>query len=179
MSETGAMTAVERGNAMHICMQRLDIARLRGLGPNEMEIEIEAQLDNMTGYGMLTPAARGAISANAVARFFLSDLGQRALRAGDLRREWTFILKKSAREATGADSDERMLVQGAIDMCFVEEGSWVLVDYKTDSRLSAETIKERYKPQLDLYAEALSRLTGREVSAMYICFLRGGEVIEV
>jgi ATP-dependent helicase/nuclease subunit A len=85
----------------------------------------------------------------------------------------------SVREAMSADSDERMLVQGAIDMCFIEDGAWVLVDYKTDSRLNEEAIAGRYKPQLELYAEALRRLTGLEVSAVYICFLRSGEIVEM
>ena len=46
----------------------------------------------------------------------------------------------------------------------------VLVDYKTDFVLAGEerTLIERYQIQLDSYAEALERMTGRKVGRKVI-----------
>ena len=50
----------------------------------------------------------------------------------------------------------------------------VLVDYKTDRVDRLETLAERYHVQLEAYAEALTRATGREVSEKIIwSFARG------
>ena len=109
--------------------------------------------------------------------FFTDGPGARLLRADTVRREWMFTLKMSAREALGADSDEYVLVQGAIDCCFVEDGQWVLLDYKTDRTDDEAELKRRYEPQLRLYARALETLTGRPVKETLICLLRVGRTI--
>ena len=50
------------------------------------------------------------------------------------------------------------LMEGIIDLAFVEDGSWVIVDFKTDADISA--VRDQYKRQLQWYAGALRRLTG-------------------
>ena len=99
------------------------------------------------------------------------------LRAKTLRREWMFTLSLTAREALGADSEEPVLVQGAIDCCFLEDGQWVLLDYKTDRADDGEALRRRYEPQLALYARALFAITGVPVKEALICLLRTGGVI--
>ena len=54
--------------------------------------------------------------------------------------------------------EETVLVQGIIDAYFVEDGEIVLVDYKTDRVNEAHELVDRYKTQLDLYADALGRI---------------------
>jgi ATP-dependent helicase/nuclease subunit A len=50
------------------------------------------------------------------------------------------------------------LMEGIIDLAFVENGAWVIVDFKTDADMSA--VRNQYNRQLQWYASALSRLTG-------------------
>jgi ATP-dependent exoDNAse (exonuclease V) beta subunit len=50
------------------------------------------------------------------------------------------------------------LMEGIIDLAFVEDGGWVIVDFKTDADISAA--QAQYQRQLQWYASALSRLTG-------------------
>ena len=74
---------------------------------------------------------------------------------------------------------EMVVVQGAIDLCFLEENAFVLVDYKTD-RVTKETLPQRieaYRSQLETYARALSDLTGYPVKEKYLCFLNSGCVL--
>ena len=54
--------------------------------------------------------------------------------------------------------DGGRLMEGIIDLAFVENGAWVIVDFKTDADISA--VRNQYNRQLQWYASALSRLTG-------------------
>ncbi len=60
---------------------------------------------------------------------------------------------------------------------FVEDDQWVLVDYKTDRVKSGDELIRRYKIQMDLYKEALERLTNMPVKASYIYSFRLHEAV--
>lgn len=53
---------------------------------------------------------------------------------------------------------EGVFIQGVIDALFDEEDGLVLLDYKTDWVDDGTELIERYKVQLDLYAEAVERI---------------------
>jgi hypothetical protein len=57
------------------------------------------------------------------------------------------------------------LLRGVIDLVFVEERGWVVVDYKTDRVLPAAipALTEHYSPQVRTYARIWQAITGREV----------------
>lgn len=68
----------------------------------------------------------------------------------------------------GSDSPEPVILQGIIDAFFIEDGEIVLVDYKSDHVREAETLIGRYQKQLELYAEALEKITGLRVKEKLI-----------
>ena len=68
----------------------------------------------------------------------------------------------------GSDSSEPVILQGIIDAFFIEDGEIVLVDYKSDHVREAETLIGRYRKQLELYAEALEKITGLRVKEKLI-----------
>ena len=94
--------------------------------------------------------------------FFGSGLGKRALAADTLHREWAFNLR----------GDGQTLVQGVIDLCFLEADGWVLVDYKTDAARDVQAVLDRHRPQLALYQEALEELTGIPVAERLLWLVR-------
>ena len=55
--------------------------------------------------------------------------------------------------------EDGRLLEGVIDLAFVEQDRWVVVDFKSDSGDAA-----RYQRQLQWYLYALSKLTGREAA---------------
>ena len=93
--------------------------------------------------------------------------------------EAPFCLRVDAREAGVAESDEDIIVQGVIDMCFLEDGEWVVVDYKTDriDPKAANEAAQKYALQLGLYAKALNRITDQCVKQKYIYFLETNQAI--
>ena len=72
----------------------------------------------------------------------------------------------------GSDGD--MLVQGTIDCCFMEDGQWVLLDYKTNRTDDLEGVKNHYKRQLELYRYALEKITGLKVKDRILCLIAMG-----
>ena len=117
----------------------------------------------------LTLLQRESVRADWLCRFLESNLGQRARRAKVLHREWAFNYRLPGTEST--------LVQGVIDLCFEENGGWILADYKTDYYEEPLLLRERYAAQLQLYAQALAAITGRPVHEIWLFGLRRGDAI--
>ena len=65
-----------------------------------------------------------------------------------------------------------------IDLVFREKGGWVVVDYKTDVGTDPEFPGRRdsYRRQVELYADAWSRLTGDPVKERVLFFTAQGKV---
>ena len=103
--------------------------------------------------------------AEEALRFLDSETGRAILSGCRVLREKPFEIRM--------DEDGQMrLVQGVIDLCFLENGAWVLVDYKTDA--DAAGAIERHRPQLELYAQALAGITGRPVRERVLYLVRAG-----
>ena len=49
-------------------------------------------------------------------------------------------------------------MQGIMDVFWLEDDSIIVLDYKTDRVNEAQELVDRYKTQLDLYANALGRI---------------------
>ena len=201
MTEEG-MTGAEKGSAVHAAMQNLDYGRLREAAPVRLSLlggavpedgraalaslrrELTRQLDEMRARGVLTEKQREAVPEAMLARFFAGETGRRILAAEVLHREWPFNLRMEAEDALaeserGDYAGTMILVQGTIDLCFIEDGQWVLVDYKTDRSTDIEELKAHYRRQLALYATALLRITGIPVKQRLLCLLRRGMVLEL
>ena len=67
-----------------------------------------------------------------------------------------------------------------IDCYFEEQDEIVLLDYKTDYVPDgrSESLKDKYKLQIDYYTMALEQLTGKRVKGTYIYLFWNGEVLE-
>ncbi|WP_330405815.1 PD-(D/E)XK nuclease family protein [Clostridioides difficile] len=61
--------------------------------------------------------------------------------------------------------NESVMLRGIVDAYFEEDNQIVLVDYKTDfvNEENINQIIEKYKKQLDLYADIIETLTGKSV----------------
>jgi ATP-dependent exoDNAse (exonuclease V) beta subunit len=76
----------------------------------------------------------------------------RARRAERKHREYPVMLRVTT------ENDGGRLMEGIIDLAFVEDNAWVIVDFKTDADVSSHG--SQYQRQLQWYASALNRLTG-------------------
>ncbi len=164
--------AATRGTLMHRVLEHV------GLEPKS-ENDVKKLVEDMAERGLIDKSLETQVDAAAISRFLHSPLAKRARDASMLRQEQPFCLKLSAKEAGLNESEENVIVQGVIDMCFVENGSWIIVDYKTD-RVQPDEAQEaakKYSVQLSLYSKALSRITHIPVSQAFIYYLAVGEAV--
>ena len=119
--------------------------------------------------------------ADAIRDFAASPLFCRMAKAARVEREWSFLCPMPASALLAdTDSDEPILLQGVIDACFVEDGAWVLLDYKTD-RVTGDPNEyaKKHARQVALYAEALEKLSGLPVKERYIVLLGAKEAVSL
>lgn len=178
------MTGAERGTAYHRAMQLMNLGALTGLSGRALERAVAAQLDAMADGRLLADVQRAAVRPAKLARFLEGDVGLRLRGAAMVRREWPFNVMLRADEALTAEEagrfgGEELLVQGTIDCCFVEDGAWILLDYKTDRADDMDALRAHYEKQLHVYALALERITGLPVRQRLLCLLSTGETLEV
>ena len=180
----GRMTAAERGTAYHRAMQLIDLRALDGLDGRLLADAIRARLDEAVSRRLMTEAQREAVHPARLAEFLQSPVGQRLRRAETVKREWPFNALVRADEAlspaeAGRFAGEELLVQGTIDCCFIEDGAWILLDYKTDRSGDLDALRDHYRAQLSVYALALERITGIPVRQRLLCLLASNAVLEV
>jgi len=179
------MTGAERGTAYHRAMQLLDLVALKRLEGAALTRAVADQLDAAAERRLMTPVQREAVSPGVLSRFLSGDIGVRLRRAQMVRREWSFNVSLrvsealTAKETGGRFSDSPLLVQGTIDCCFIEDGQWVLLDYKTDRSEDMDALREHYRAQLGLYALALQRITGRPVKQRTLCLIAQDRTLQV
>ena len=165
-SEEDVLTGAQWGTLMHEAMQWLPLAQYT-------QASLTKELDALVTKGTFTEEERNLLSDTSLYKFFSSDLGKRLINAKRIEREMPFsMLFEGKRVYDTLEDGENLFLQGIIDTAFEEDGEWVLVDYKTDRVKSGEDLIKRYKIQMDLYKEALQRLTGMPVKACYIYSFR-------
>ena len=165
-SEEDVLTGAQWGTLMHEAMQWLPLVKYT-------QASLTKELDALVTKGTFTEEERNLLSDTSLYKFFSSDLGKRLINAKRIERELPFsMLFEGKRVYDTLEDGENLFLQGIIDTAFEEDGEWVLVDYKTDRVKSGEDLIKRYKIQMDLYKEALQRLTGMPVKACYIYSFR-------
>lgn len=165
------VTGAQWGTLMHEAMQWLPVKKYTQKSMTDM-------LDSLQAEGKFSDEERSLLSDRSLYGFFNSDLGQRLIASKRVERELPFsMLFDGNRVYPDVENGERLFLQGIIDTAFVEDGQWVLVDYKTDRVKSGDELIRRYKIQMDLYKEALERLTNMPVKASYIYSFRLHEAV--
>ncbi len=162
MGEKG-MTPAERGVALHEFMQFADF-RAALESP-------ERELDRLVEEAYLTGEQAQAVELQKVRAFLEGPLGQRILRSPHVEREQRFTamipasLAQPGREGT---EGETVILQGAVDCLFAEDGRLYIVDFKTDRVGTMEELWDRYAPQVRLYAAAMEEVCAMEVGGMIL-----------
>ena len=158
-----------RGTAMHRVLECFDFTS---------DVSVEKQLLSMLEHGRITKELYELVFIPSVKKFLKSATGRRMKEAalrGELYREKPFVMgftEDELREAgfeediynengivhnKGTDED-LTLIQGIIDVFWIEDDDIILLDYKTDSVKTPQELILRYETQMELYAKALNRV---------------------
>jgi ATP-dependent helicase/nuclease subunit A len=169
--ETPVNQGAQRGTAVHRVMECYRFAA---------EQTVSEQIQEMLDTQKLTPEMAELVLPSLIEKFVAGETGQRmkaAEAAGRLYREKPFVMGFTREELEqfgfGDDSDadgdgaaaggqdgsaDLTLIQGIIDVFWMEEDGIVLLDYKTDRVETPQQLVNRYAAQLALYGEALERI---------------------
>ena len=163
-SKTKKVTGAEIGSATHELMQRINLAK------NPTLETLEEALEQV----QVSSDVKSKINLGKILSFFDTALGQEILANQDkLYREQPFSMLKRDEK-----SQENFVVRGILDGYLLYNDKIALFDYKTDRYEHASQLVERYRGQLDLYAEALSRSYQIETVEKYLILL-GKDQVEV
>ena len=171
MSPLSGLSAAERGSLYHLALQHIPL-NVR------TEEEITAAVDELQQREIIGADERSLIDTALLWDFFKSSLGSRLCTAEKVYRELSFNYLVNAEHPVPGHEDLQpgMLIQGIIDLCFLETGQWVLVDYKSD-QADDKTILRRYREQLVLYRLALEQISGITVKQAFFWHLPSGHAI--
>ena len=178
--EQEKVSGAVRGSAFHRVMELLDFTYVfiesgqfekcpgdyetyrKRLDAERLKKRLEEFLQRETVSLHLTEEYAKAVSLPKILNFLEQELAYRMWRAqeqGLLYREQPFVLGIDAKRLDpDLPEGEKVLIQGIIDVFFIEDGEIVLLDYKTDVIDSLEALWNRYNVQIQYYEEALTKL---------------------
>lgn len=175
LQEKRSLSAAEIGSALHMVMRHLNMKT------SLSEEDIKKQIQELVIREIITKEQAQAVPVTDIYLFFQKELGIRLKNSIRVMRELPFTLALPADSMYSEEGlqEEKIIVQGTIDCLFEEKDGYVLVDYKTDlvARASKDKLRQRYKVQLDLYAQAVEIIMGYKLKEKIIYSFSLGESI--
>ena len=163
------------GNAIHAALQYL---RYDHCGS---EAEIRKEIDWLVENRFLTPEQGSLVNCEKLNHFFSSEIGRKLREGTPYLREFKFSILDAGQNYGDGLEGEQVLLQGVVDCALLEPDGITIIDFKTDNVSEAflDTTVLRYRPQVETYAEALSRIYEQPIKGKYLYFFRLDRFVEV
>lgn len=162
-SETAS--AVEKGTAHHRFLEYCDFAKARE--------DVKAEIERLYKRNFIDDVQKSVIDSAKLSALLHTEIFDRIIASSEVMREEQFFAKVSPSiiydEYKNVQADCSIILQGAVDLAFVEDNKLVIVDYKTDKVSNLQKLRDLYSKQLELYKAAMSQSTGLEVKECVIC----------
>lgn len=156
-------SGAQRGTAMHEFMQFCDFQNVEKNGAVD-------EAKRLCAAKMLETEQLSLLNIGKLEGFFKSKLYSEIKASPRVFREKRFSINESA-TLIGGEEGEELLVQGVIDLFFEnEDGTYTVVDYKTDYVGGDDEISliEHHRSQLNYYIRAVEKMTSGKVSRAVI-----------
>ncbi len=172
MTQDRRLKGAELGTLTHYLMQIIDF----WMEPTRAALD--GWIGKLVREGYLTVEEGASVNRQWMLGFLASPICGRIRTSERVIREGAFKLMIPAAEAGYASAGEggRILLQGIVDCMFMEDGAWVLLDYKTDHIESGKEagLAEKYGIQLQWYKRAIESTTGIPVKEKLLFVMRTG-----
>ena len=172
--EEQKITGAKKGTLVHMCMQRLnekvdyDLNKIKELIKDLLEKQI------------ITAKEAKAINPFKILEFTKTKIWQQVRKAKEVYKEKPFYINIPATEVYEEEVQEDILVQGVIDLYYIDENdNLILVDYKTDFVEIEDELVSKYSKQLEFYQRALEAALDKKVWKKYIYSVYLGKEIEI
>ena len=173
--QSKGLSSAERGTAMHKVMQMADYVRCK----TDLEAVLEELYENL----VLSETEFNSLDIDLFKTFFSSELCDRIIRSDFVKREMKFLTEFKAGELlediSEKSKNEEIIVQGAVDLLFAEDGGIVIVDFKSDRNKNENELINAYEKQLIIYAKACEKLLKMPVKELLIYSYSLGKTIKI
>ena len=147
------------------------------------EKDLENEISLLLEQKFISKVQADSLNRQRLRSFFESSLFERMCKSEKLLREQRFIIEIPAGRLDPNlppnVADEPIAIQGIADCIFFENGQPVIVDYKTDRVDNEKILKERYAPQLEIYAEAFEKILGCKVKQKLLYSFSLSKTLEI
>ena len=168
------ITAAQKGTLLHLVLQKLDLKKEYSLE------ELKEFVEGLYAKKIINNLQKENIDVNKIFKILSSKFFERVKDAKEIHKESPFYTYIPVKDIYGIESDEKVLVQGIIDLYYIDkDDKLVLLDYKTDYVSSKEELVEKYKVQLIIYKKALEESLKQEVKEVYIYSVYLNEEIQI
>ena len=149
----------EKGTAFHNFMEYCDLKNARN--------NCKSEAYNLRENGFLTERQIELLDFEKLESFLNGELIERVIKSEKFYREYLFTVKINAEDYNSEINDsfknQKIVMQGAVDLVFIENGEAVIVDYKTDRVKEITDLEKLYRKQVELYKSALEETTSLPV----------------
>ena len=159
------ITGADRGTLVHRALSLIPLDQIRA--SSSAGTAVHEALHDMMAQGIFTAMDLLHMDVDGIVRYLQSEIGMRMLESRHVRREWSFNLVM--------DEERGTLLQGVIDCAFIENDQWILMDYKTDRIMNEDAFRQRYALQVEWYARALEKITGKPVKEAWLYSISKGK----
>ncbi len=153
-NELKKATPSQKGTAMHIFLQYANF--------KNAEKNLESEIKRLVKNEFITKSQAKMLNKEKLKKFFFSYTYKLIKNADSIDREKSFLCEIDSNKIF-KNSNNKILVQGIIDLIIEKNKKIILIDYKTDE-LSEKSLVYKYKPQLYLYKLALEEFFKKPVA---------------
>ena len=163
------------GNAIHAVMQHIRYAACTDVDG------VRKEVIRLVDERRITAEQAEIVDCESICAFFATALGEKLRHAPNVLREFKFSILDDGSAYASELEGERILLQGVVDCALIEDDGITVVDFKTD-RVTDETVEAavaHYRPQVEAYAEALSRIFEKPVKKSLLYFFRLNRFVDM
>ena len=164
----------ERGVALHKAMQYIRYEACVD------EAGVRREVERMVAERFLTAEQGELVDCEKIGRFFATDIGKRLRSGKNVLREFKFSILDDGECFDKSLAGEKLLLQGVVDCALMDADGICVVDFKTDrvTETSIHQAAEEYRPQVEAYAQALSRIFEMPVKRSCLYFFSLEQFVE-
>lgn len=163
------------GNAIHAALQYIRYASCTDLE------SICADVMRMKQEQLISAEYAELVDCKQLLTFFQTPIGQKLIHGKNVLREFKFSILDKAEKYYSDAAGEEILLQGVVDCAIIEDDGIIVIDFKTDY-VTDETIAataQKYSTQVQVYAQALTRIYELPVKSAKLYFFRPGQFVDV
>jgi len=165
-------SSLENGTLQHKVMEYLSL--------NETKDEIQEKVLEMANLGIITFEEAKNVMVEGISNLLENKEFKELLNnANKIMKEREFYMQLPASYLNkDAFIEDKVVVQGIVDLCLNSDNGLVIIDYKTGNLANKDSL-EKYANQINLYAKAMEKSYNKPVRKKYIASLKNGMLIEV